>query len=187
MEHFYHDIEGWASEGDQGKLLTTILPLIKQEGQIKIAEIGVYQGRGTSIWNTILINENVDYEYKAIDHFEGSAEHDKSINYYEITLENLKSISDKIETIKNDSILESKNYVDEYFDIVYIDASHEYKYVIEDIKHWLPKVKSGGIICGDDYISGWPGVIQAVDEVFDKVNVVGAQQWWVKVQTKATL
>ena len=94
MEHFYHDIEGWASEGDQGKLLTTILPLIKQEGQIKIAEIGVYQGRGTSIWNTILINENVDYEYKAIDHFEGSAEHDKSINYYEITLENFKSISE---------------------------------------------------------------------------------------------
>ena len=65
---------------------------------------------------------------------------------------------------------------------MYIDASHEYEYVIEDIKHWLPKVKKGGIICGDDYISGWPGVIQAVNEVFDdKVNVVGGQQWWVKL------
>lgn len=182
MEHFYHNIQGWSSEEEQGKLLKTILPLIKKENQIKIAEIGVYQGRGTSMWNTILINENIDYEYKAIDHFEGSLEHDKTINYYEITLENLKPISDNIDIIKNDSILESKNYVDGYFDIVYIDASHEYEYVIEDIKHWLPKVKEKGVICGDDYINGWPGVIQAVNEIFgDKVNVVGNQQWWVKL------
>lgn len=182
MEHFYHNIEGWSSETEQGELLKTILPLINQESQIKIAEIGVYQGRGTSIWNTILINENINYQYKAIDHFEGSREHDKSINYYDITLKNLKTISDRIEIIKNDSILESKNYTDEYFDIVYIDASHEYEYVINDIKHWLPKVKKGGVICGDDYVSGWPGVIQAVDEVFkDKLNIVGSQQWWVKI------
>jgi predicted O-methyltransferase YrrM len=76
--------------------------------------------------------------------------------------------------------LESKNYTNEYFDIVYIDASHEYEYVKEDILAWLPKVKKGGIICGDDYIIGWDGVILAVNEIFkDKVNIVGKQQWWV--------
>ena len=134
------------------------------------------------MWNTILINENLEYEYKAIDHFEGSPEHEKLIDYYGITIDNLKPIIDKIEVIKNDSVLESKNYDNEYFDIVYIDASHEYEFVIEDIKNWLPKVKKGGIICGDDYISGWPGVILAVDEIFNnKVNVVGGQQWWVKL------
>jgi len=182
MEHFYHNIEGWSSESEQGELLKTILPLINTNQKIKIAEIGVYQGRGTSMWNTILINENLEYEYKAIDHFEGSTEHDKTINYHGITLENLKPILDKIELIKNDSISESKNYSDEYFDIVYIDASHEYEFVIEDIKNWLPKVKKGGVLCGDDYVIGWPGVMQAVDEIFgDKINVVGGQQWWVKI------
>jgi predicted O-methyltransferase YrrM len=182
MEHFYHNIEGWSSESEQGELLKTILPLINTNQKIKIAEIGVYQGRGTSMWNTILINENLEYEYKAIDHFEGSSEHNKSIDYYGITIDNLKPIIDKIEVIKNDSVSESKNYDNEYFDIVYIDASHEYELVIEDIKNWLPKVKKGGIICGDDYISGWPSVILAVDEIFNnKVNVVGAQQWWIKL------
>ena len=77
---------------------------------------------------------------------------------------------------------ESKNYDNNYFDIVYIDASHEYEFVIEDINHWIPKVKQGGVICGDDYVQGWSGVIKAVDEVFgDKVNLVGGQQWWVKM------
>lgn len=182
MEHFYYNIEGWSSEEEQGELLKTILPLVKNNSKLKIAEIGVYQGRGTAMWNTMLINEGVDYEYMAIDHFEGSSEHDKTINYHEITLDNLKPILNKITIIKNNSISECKNYDDEYFDIVYIDASHEYEFVIEDIKNWLPKVKKGGVICGDDYVTGWPGVVQAVNEVFgDKINVVGGQQWWIKL------
>jgi len=182
MEFFYHNIEGWSSEEEQGKLLKTILPLIKNNQPLKIAEIGVYQGRGTSIWNTILINEGITYEYFAIDHFQGSSEHDKTINYYENTLVNLKPIIDKIKIIKNNSLSECKNYDDKYFDIVYIDASHEYEFVIEDIKHWLPKIKHGGVICGDDYINGWIGVVKAVDEIFgNKVNLVGSQQWWVKI------
>lgn len=182
MEHFYQNIEGWAQETEQGELLKTILPLVKNNGHLKIAEIGVYQGRGTAIWNTILINENINYEYKAIDHFQGSTEHDKSIKYYEITVKNLKPILDKIEIIKNESLLESLKYDNGYFDIVYIDASHEYEYVIQDIISWLPKVKSGGIICGDDYIAGWPGVVKAVNKIFDgRINIVGNQQWWVKI------
>lgn len=182
MEHFYQNIEGWSTETDQGELLNTILPMVKNGVKLKIAEIGVYQGRGTSMWNTILINDGVEYEYRAIDHFEGSVEHNKSINYYERTLNNLSPILENVTIIKNDSVLESKNYDNEYFDIVYIDASHEYEYVIEDIKHWLPKVKKGGILCGDDYTSGWPGVMKAVNEFFgEKINVVGHQQWWVKL------
>ena len=184
MEHFYHNIDGWASEEEQGKLLKTILPLINKTNKIKIAEIGVYKGRGTSMWNVFLMNEKVDYEYYAIDHFLGSNEHDNTIDYYSITKENLNPILNKINLIKNNSKDESLNYDDNYFDIVYIDASHEYEYVKEDIINWLPKVKKGGIICGDDYVNGWPGVIQAVNEKFgvDNINIVGRQQWWVNIK-----
>ena len=93
----------------------------------------------------------------------------------------MKPIIDKIKIIKNDSTSESQKYPNEYFDIVYIDASHEYEYVKQDILNWLPKVKLGGIICGDDYTRGWPGVVMAVNEIFgDNVNIVGNQQWWLK-------
>lgn len=180
MEHFYQNIDGYSDETDQGKLLKTILKNIVVGNKLKIAEIGVYKGRCTAMWNVILINEGIDYDYYAIDHFLGSSEHNKNFDYYEVSLDNLKPIIDKINLIKNDSVSESKNYDDEYFDIVYIDASHEYEYVKEDILSWLPKVKNGGIICGDDYHPVWHGVIKAVDEFFGKINIVGNQQWWIK-------
>jgi predicted O-methyltransferase YrrM len=182
MEHFYKNIDGFSSEIEQGELLKTVLPIIKND-IIKIAEIGVYKGRATSMWNVMLINENINYEYYAIDHFLGSLEHDNTVDYYSITKENLKPIIDKINLIKNDSVSESLNYSDGYFDLIYIDASHEYESVKEDINVWLPKLKKGGVICGDDYINGWPGVVIAVNEIFgeNNINIVGGQQWWIKI------
>ena len=43
-------------------------------------------------------------------------------------------------------------FPDESLDFVYIDANHEYSYVVEDIKLWYPKVKKGGIVAGHDYL-----------------------------------
>jgi predicted O-methyltransferase YrrM len=182
MEHFFQTIDGYSNEYEQGKLLSTILPMINAE-VLRIVEIGVYKGKCTAMWNVHLINENTKYEYFAIDHFLGSEEHDKLIDYYSIAKENLLPIADKINLIKNESKNESLNYENEFFDIIYIDASHDYQSVKDDINCWLPKLKKNGIICGDDYISGWPGVVQAVDEIFgrEKINVVGSQQWWVKL------
>lgn len=180
-QHLYEKIDGFSSDEEQGQLLEKILTLVDPQDRLVIAEIGVYKGRGTAIWNEHLMSKGLNYKYYAIDHFLGSAEHDKNINYYDVAFNNLKPISDKIYLIKNDSISESQKHADGYFDIVYIDASHEYEHVKKDIQSWLPKVRPGGIMCGDDYIAGWPGVVKAVDEIFpDKVNIVGRQQWWVK-------
>jgi len=183
MEHFYQNIEGWASEYDQGNLLSTVLDLINSKGKIKIAEIGVYKGRGTALWNVELINKKIDYQYYAIDHFLGSLEHEKGVDYYSEACSNLNSIIDKIHIIKNDSLTESTNYADHFFDIVYIDASHDYQSVMNDIQAWLPKVKPEGVICGDDYIDGWPGVVQAVNDSFinHSISKIGNQQWYVKL------
>lgn len=181
MEHFFEGINGWSSFKDQGELIKLIIKEL-DKSFLNIAEIGVYMGRGTAMWNVELINHNIDYDYLAIDHFSGSTEHNHDVDYYNITLNNLKPIIDKVKIIKNDSLNECKNHTDEYFDVVYIDASHDYESVKEDIIAWLPKVKKGGIICGDDYTPGWPGVMRAVNEVFNnQVNKIGHQQWWVKI------
>ena len=76
--------------------------------KIKILEIGLYYGRCTAMWNVELINRGLDYEYIGVDHFLGSAEHDKDKKYYEETLRNLEPIIDKVKIIKNDSVSESK-------------------------------------------------------------------------------
>jgi hypothetical protein len=50
-------------------------------------------------------------------------------------------------------------------DLIYIDASHEYKDVKEDLEGYYLKLNKGGIMFGDDYYNvDFPGVKQAVDE-----------------------
>ena len=44
-----------------------------------------------------------------------------------------------------------------------MDGLHTYEQTLKDCKNYLPKIKSGGIICGHDY-GIIPGVTKAVDE-----------------------
>lgn len=55
---------------------------------------------------------------------------------------------------------------DNYLDWAYIDGNHLYDFVKTDLSLCIQKVKSGGIIAGDDYDGGWceGGVKKAVDE-----------------------
>lgn len=69
---------------------------------------------------------------------------------------------------------------DHDLDLVFIDAEHTYDAVRQDISLWIPKVKKGGIICGDDYYpdGNFPGVKSAVDEAFrDLDGVVDTNVW----------
>ena len=50
-------------------------------------------------------------------------------------------------------------------DFLYIDADHSYAGVAADLAAWVPHVKSGGLIVGDDYGNAiYPGVQRAWDE-----------------------
>lgn len=71
------------------------------------------------------------------------------------------------------SVDASKLFDDESLDVVYIDLTHTYEAVKEDILSWYPKVKKGGYISGDDYHPVWQGVIQAVDELLPERQIMG--------------
>lgn len=47
-------------------------------------------------------------------------------------------------------------------DVIYIDASHEYKDTLEDMEAYWELLKPGGVFIGDDYHQDWKGVINAV-------------------------
>jgi hypothetical protein len=75
--------------------------------------------------------------------------------------------------IKNDTVvlhkglscLVSREFPDEYFDWIYIDAGHSYEEIKSDLNCWYPKVKTGGFITGHDYIEKtWYGIVRAVNE-----------------------
>jgi len=57
----------------------------------------------------------------------------------------------KAKWIKKTSMDAVKDFEDNSLDFVYIDGNHTFKYVLEDMEGWLPKVKSEGWIGGHDY------------------------------------
>jgi predicted O-methyltransferase YrrM len=68
----------------------------------------------------------------------------------------------------------------------FIDASHEYQDVVQDIKNWMRQIKPGGIIAGHDYLMS--GVKQAVDELLPGHQTIPATQplpcgpcWWYRL------
>ena len=83
----------------------------------------------------------------------------------------MKSHYNHIEKLHMKGNEASKMFENEFFDLVYIDASHWYEDVIKDIEVWLPKVKKGGYLAGHDYKEGID-VLYAVNDYFGKTHSI---------------
>lgn len=73
-------------------------------------------------------------------------------------------------------------------DFVFIDGSHAYEDVRDDLAAWWPKLGTSGLFCGHDYSNSGPdhkfaGVKKAVDEFFGKKSLPlnlnsDCHVWW---------
>lgn len=61
-------------------------------------------------------------------------------------------------------------------DFCFIDGNHDEESVREDTLTWLPKIKVGGTIAGDDW-GIYPGVAEAVTKIFPKVFFIHHRVW----------
>jgi predicted O-methyltransferase YrrM len=91
---------------------------------------------------------------------------------YESVLQRFRSAieSGVVEVHRNTSAGFCSSFQDNYFDWIYIDGNHQYEFVKQDLETYLPKIKTGGLIAGDDYgRPGWwqDGVTKAVDEAVE--------------------
>lgn len=68
------------------------------------------------------------------------------------------------------------------FDLIFLDAMHDYESVREDILRWLPHLKPGGIFVLHDYEhQDFPGVAKAAREVFgpQALGTTCVTLWWI--------
>lgn len=156
-----------------------------------VVEVGVFLGKSVVFMCEKLKEYNKTTKVIAVDTWRGSVEHQELVNniggedvFFEKFIDNIKQsgFSDNVVVKRESSVESSKSFPNESIDFIFIDASHQYQDVLDDINAWLPKVKKGGIISGHDYHSGlFPGVIKAVNQVFGKPDrVIENCSVWVK-------
>lgn len=120
------------------------------------------------------MNSKKNIKFITIDTFEGSEEvcHKNDLDIvnhslYETFLKNIESVKDYVEVLKSNSKFLYQNFKDKSIDFLFLDASHEYVDVLNDIQLWYPKVK--GIFAGHDFT--WPGVRMAVEQSLPSFNL----------------
>ena len=152
----------------------------------KFVEIGSWKGKSSAFMAVEIANSNKNIDFYCIDTWAGSIEHqdrDDLQSLYHTFTQNMKSLTDYHIPLRMTSLEAAGKFEDNSLDFVFIDASHEYEDVKNDIIAWLPKIKDGGILAGHDYyLNGqdfFPGVKQAVAEILDLNNLEFSEDCWI--------
>lgn len=144
--------------------------------QSNLLEIGCYQGESSEIFAE---------RFKSItcvDLWENNPEYmDDATNSFPMTevesnFDERMSKFGNVVKIKGDF---QKLNIDYPYDVVYLDANHEYDNVLHDIMQIVSFDTIPKFICGHDYTQGWPGVIKVVNELLGGPNVVFSDNSWV--------
>lgn len=137
------------------------------------AEIGVAEGN----YSEVLLKANPECELLLVDPWHAYSENpqnktsDKHKFAYEETLRKIapyRGASTAMRTSMEAVREIAENLPEHLLDFVYIDGNHLFDYVIQDLVEWSKRVRSGGIVSGDDYYAldqkRWVGggVVEAV-------------------------
>ena len=143
---------------------------------MEIVEVGSWKGESATIMAT---HTFLDTEIICVDPWAGKLPEGYGHTMQDVYLEFLRNTIEckNIRSIRLPSVEAASLFRDESVDAVYIDASHIYGNVLNDITAWLPIVRRGGIIAGHDY--DLDGVKRAVNEVFGPPEATFADNTWV--------
>lgn len=155
-----------------------------------VVEIGVWQGKSTT---AIAMGLPSNGKLFAIDSWRGSQEELSSAHSIMQTTEGQRSVflnamSNLFEFISFGKVIpicmnsveagQAIGALTYEADFVFIDGSHDYLNVKQDIATWLPMTHTNSLIAGHDFT--WPGVEKAVREAFgDKFSRGPGSIWYV--------
>ena len=156
----------------------------------RFLEIGVYKGQVLSLIGLLTEVHHKRSYVVGVSPFNGAGDkysnYSRAVNYKELTEEAwshsclgpLYTIPKTLHLITGYStdqdVIDQVTHTEPY-DIIYIDGSHDYEVVVQDIQNYAPLVKFGGFLVMDDAATdretdNWPGhpdVGRAVNEWLD--------------------
>lgn len=171
------DLQGWG--GDH----YIFSQVIQNKSPKTVCDVGVWKGQSTINMAQCLLNNNIQGQVFAVDTFLGNPQmwyregkdHRQSLklihgfpSFYYTFLANL--FHTKVENIVVPVVATTNtaylmfSHSNIKFDLIHIDAAHEYQDVKNDIQNYWNLLNPGGTMICDDYSLKWPGVAKAVDE-----------------------
>jgi predicted O-methyltransferase YrrM len=160
MDHFYDSIKGFFTFPD---FYSHVAEEMTKRASPHLVELGVYGGTSAAYLGVELINRNVFARLDLVDLFHGGAQQ---------VIAALDPIRSVLGAVRSECSWEAaRHYEDLSLDMVFIDADHSYESVRNDIAAWLPKVRLGGILAGHDFTPLMPGVVDAVQERFERFEI----------------
>jgi predicted O-methyltransferase YrrM len=149
-------VQGWMDEHDLRWLAE------QASRHSRIVEVGCWRGRSTTV-----LADNTPGTVWAIDHWRGSEEHQPvdADRLYQMFLDQMASYIDsgKVIPMRTTSHDAAAKWLGATFDMIFIDASHDYESIKADILAWKPLVAPGGLFCGHD--AGHPPIMRALAEL----------------------
>jgi len=186
MEHFYKDDIFDESSFNFKDLYLHIIKNSKNNS--KFVEVGSREGRSSCYMSVEIANSNKDIDFYCIDSWDKLSQ---PISYqiesdpYNKFLSNMKPVEDYYIPLKLNSIDASKKFKNNSLDFVFIYPSRNYEEVKNEITHWLPKIKSGGVLAAHNYSSSeFPHIKMAADEILGEANLIKVDKCFVYYKDK---
>jgi predicted O-methyltransferase YrrM len=153
--------------------LIIISKLIKEKGPQNIFEIGTFAGRTTF---TMALNSTEETKIFTLDLPENKNNTNVSDGDKKFTPGTRETgwrfirtkSAKKITQLWGDSATFDYSTYSKKFDLIFIDGAHTYEYVLSDSNNAIEILKDNGIILWHDYSASWPGVVQALNELYKK-------------------
>jgi hypothetical protein len=154
---------GWLSRVDMEMYRHVYSDLVPQGGAS--AEIGVYRGRSLTSVADIIARKHISV--RCVDTFDTPLLCDTNLDRLECfrRIAADHGILPNLQIMNCGSVEASRTVPDQSLDFIFIDGSHDYPSVKDDIASWRPKLKPGGWIGGHDYDD--MHVRRAVNEKFE--------------------
>jgi len=155
-----------------GRSLCSLGELVQQSGK-RFSVIGVDTCRGSGVEGLKQQDRHGDEVAKGGGTFAGTL-HRNIVSC---------GLADTVSLIVSDSVTASTFFADRSLAWVHLDARHDRESLMADIDAWLPKVRSGGWLSGDDYDEvKWPAVVATIGETLPAARPWSVKQWRLLVE-----
>lgn len=184
MNHFFWAIDGWFNFGH------IYMEAVRRFDGIFV-EVGAWKGRSTAFMAVEIARSGKPIDFHVVDTFAGS---DEPEHHEDPDVGNLRAVFDRnmapvahmMLVHQLPSVAAAELFEDASLSFVLLDGAHDYESVRADIVAWLPKVKPGGWLCGDDIAWGLDRPVRrAVEEMLPGWEERGCAWTFIKAEQPA--